>query len=60
MLHQYEAAAYELAHANAVGQRPGGLDPVEAAAAYRASLLEARDYLVRNAPGVLPTVAPTG
>ena len=60
MLHQYEAAAYELAHANAVGQRPGGLEPQQAAVAYRACLVEAREHLLRDAPGVLPVAAPTG
>ncbi|MFM8612196.1 MAG: PrsW family intramembrane metalloprotease [Actinomycetota bacterium] len=60
MLHQYEAAAYELAHANAVGRRPGGPEPAAAAAAYRACLVEARTWLVRDAPGVLPAAAPTG
>jgi RsiW-degrading membrane proteinase PrsW (M82 family) len=60
MLHQYEAAAYELAHANAVGRRPGGPEPAQAAAAYRACLVEARAHLLRDASGVLPAAAGSG
>ena len=55
LLHQYEAAAYELAHANAVGPRRGRPDAAANAVAYRACLVEARHALLAGAPGVLPT-----
>ena len=55
LVHQYEAAAYELAHANAVGPRRGRPDRQANAAAYRACLVEARRLLLADAPAVLPT-----
>jgi hypothetical protein len=55
LLYQYEAAAYELAHANARGARPGRPDVAETAAAYRACLVAARTGLADLAPGVVAT-----
>ncbi|MGA0121721.1 MAG: PrsW family intramembrane metalloprotease [Gaiellales bacterium] len=54
LVYRYEASAYELAHANAVGARPGRSDPAASAAALRASVVQVRTALATQAPGVLP------
>jgi RsiW-degrading membrane proteinase PrsW (M82 family) len=55
LLYQYEASAYELAHANVHGERPGRSDDGDTAAAYRACLVEARQGLAELAPGLVAT-----
>ena len=55
LLYQYEAAAYELAHANKRGDRPGRPNAVETAAACRTCLADARTRLGEVAPGVVAT-----
>ena len=42
LLYQYEAAAYELAHANVHGERPGRPNIIETASACRTCLISAR------------------
>jgi hypothetical protein len=55
LLHVYETAAYELAHLEARGLRPGAdADPVAVAASYRACLLSARGGLRNIDPSLLP------
>ncbi len=55
LLYQYEAAAYELAHANKRGERPGRPNAEETAAACRTCLVDARTRLGELAPGVVAT-----
>jgi RsiW-degrading membrane proteinase PrsW (M82 family) len=55
LLYQYEAAAYELAHANKRGERPGRPNAEETAAACRTCLADARTRLGELAPGVVAT-----
>ncbi|MSO47863.1 MAG: PrsW family intramembrane metalloprotease [Thermoleophilia bacterium] len=53
LLYQYEASAYELAHANVGGDRPGRPDVAETAGACRACLADARRGLDELAPGLV-------
>lgn len=53
LLYQYEASAYELAHANVRGERPGRPNVVETAAACRASLIAARTRIDAAAPSLV-------
>lgn len=53
LLYQYEASAYELAHARVRGERPGRPDAEATAAACRACLAAARSGLDRLAPGLV-------
>ncbi len=55
LLYQYEAAAYELAHANVNGERPGRPNVIETAAACRSCLTSARTQLEERAPGLVAT-----
>ena len=55
LLYQYEASAYELAHANVRGERPGRPNMIETAAACRSCLVEARNGLDALVPGLVAT-----
>lgn len=54
MVYQYEASAYELAHANAQGRRRERPDPEASKAAFRGCLAEAQSRLRGEWPGVIP------
>jgi hypothetical protein len=55
LLYQYEAAAYELAHANVRGERPGRPNVIETAAACRTCLISARAGIDEQVPGLVAT-----
>ena len=55
LLYQYEAAAYELAHANVHGERPGRPNIIETASACRTCLISARTGIDDLVPGLVAT-----
>ena len=55
LLYQYEAAAYELAHANVRGERPGRPNVIETASACRTCLIAARTEIDKQAPDIVAT-----